>query len=97
MHFCSVHRLFDALAHDITQTGYGLEAALRGTRQAGGAEVPGGGWFCTHPMNLAVNSLSLYDIPAFVRINTLSHHVMHTYYDLVRYQKLLHHCSKEEC
>ena len=44
MHFCSVHRLFDALAHDITQTGYGLEAALRGTRQAGGAEVPGVGW-----------------------------------------------------
>ena len=43
MHFCSVRRLFDALAHDITQTGYGLEAALRGTRQAGGAEVPGGG------------------------------------------------------
>ena len=43
MNFCSVHRLFDALAHDITQTGYGLEAALRGTRQAGGAEVPGGG------------------------------------------------------
>ena len=56
-----------------------------------------GGWFCTHPMNLAVNSMSFYDIPAFVRINTLSHHVMHTYYDLVRYQKLLHHCSKENC
>ena len=51
MHFCSVHRLFDALAHDITQTGYGLEAALRGTRQAGGAEVPGGGGGVLHTPN----------------------------------------------